>query len=554
MSFAWPLLLLLALVPLAGFALGVARSRMRGEATLPAVVRAEAAGGRVRAVPGARGRGVAWRFWLGMLLLVVALARPQWGAAAGEGARADEVVIALDLSRSMLAADALPSRVERARAVARRLVERLPVGRIGLIAFAGNATLLAAPSEDRAVLRAYLPAIAPADMIVPGSNLAALLDLATHAFSPRAASRTLVLLSDGEAEPTPWRPELARLLAARVRVVAMGFGTPVGAPIVLGGRPLLDPAVQPVTTRLDAAALRAVAQATGGAYLDAAQSAGLVDAVAAAGERSARAAQAPGERRQDRFAWFLAAALACLIWSAAREWPAVPRIVRRAAPALGLAAAAPGVLAVKPPPITLELHGTEPDPLLVVKQVVARTLAEPAPTARDYMALAQAAVRYGEIHRQHAHVLEHGVMEDGRRAIAAGRALDPALPGWAEADRKLIRLLRDPKAVDNPGEGPADPANDPIDAKQKMPVPDGRQSPPDGGKGKDARQGGDANRTVGGPRRDGADAAEWRVASLIGPLTTLQRIRAADTPAAAFRQLQAQQPQAGPARQGRQSW
>ncbi|QJU57994.1 VWA domain-containing protein [Sphingomonas sp. AP4-R1] len=563
MSFAAPWFLLLALLPLA-LSFLMARREGTGEA-LPAVLRAVAAGGRLRI--GGRGIGRPWRFWCALLLLVVALARPQYGAKPDAADTRPQVMIALDLSRSMTATDALPSRLERARTIATRFVAQSPGADIGLIAFAGQAYPLAAPSADRALLRFFLPSLMPDQMVVPGSNFASLLDVAQHSFGAKAVSRTLVILSDGEAEPTPWRPILPKLRAAGVHVVAVGLGTTAGAHIRSGGRDLIGPSGTAVVSRLDTDAMRAIANGTGGAYLDAAKSRdlsarvqALADADAAA---AATAAPKPGEAKQDRFGWVLVPGLLLLLWSALVEWPALPRLLRaprhwqRPAAYASLAVLAVGLAgprgqAVKPPPISLELHGTEPDPLLVVKDRTRKVLAEGQATAEDYMALAQAAVRYGEVHRQHAHVLQDGVMRDGLVAIDAGEAIDPRMAGWADARAKLIHLLRPPKPVNNPDKGAPDPANDPVDAKLNMPqpVPGEDQDKKDGkDSGKKADQ---DSRKVGGTQRSKAEEAEWRVPSLVKPLYALQKLRGSDRPGELFRLMQIQQP--GPPRKGGQTW
>lgn len=561
MSFAAPWMWLLALIPVAGVALQIALGR-RGEDRhgLPAMLRAVASGGKVRA--GASRRQPPWRFWLGFLLLVAALARPQWGAKPDAGDKRAQVLIALDLSRSMLATDALPSRIERARTIALRLVRESPAADIGLAAFAGEAYLLAAPSADRAVLRTFLPAVSPDQMIVPGSDLRRLLLVAERAFDGRAASRTIVLLSDGEAEPTPWRQALPRLRAAGIHVVSVGLGTAKGAHIRQQARDLVGPSGTAVTTRLHVDGLREMATATGGFYLDAAQSQELAGRLRKMSEAEAAAMAArPGEARQDRFAWFLGPALLLLLWSTIAEWPALPRLMRlrprwtrpasyAVAAALVLTAYGPRGLAVKPPPISLELHGSEPDPLIVVKNAVTRMLGERHPSAAEYMTLTQAAIRYGEVHRQHAHVLQRGVMEDGLAAIAAGKALDPSLPGWIAAHTKLVRLLKDPHAVQKPDKGDVDPANDPIDAKLDAPMPQPQK--PEGQKDDKQPSNGQDQRQVGGTQRTKAEEAEWRVPSLAKPLYTLQKLRAADRPGELFRLIQQQQP--APPRRNAQTW
>ena len=497
------------------------RSAVAGD-PLPAAHHAFVAGGRVgigRALPGRP-----WRFAIALLLLAFVVGRPQWGAGPDAGAPRHRVVIALDLSNSMLATDMPPSRMARARAIAERLVAQSPRAEIGLIGFAGRAYLLAPPSADRAMLRRFLPAVHPDQMLVPGSDLAAVLTVAIDSFGSEPMPRTLVLLSDGEAELTAWRAVLPRLAARGIRVVSVGIGTPAGALVRSDGAP--------VRSRLDAATLRVIAAATGGAYVDAADADTLAARVDALGRVAASAVPGPvGAARIDRFAWFLWPALLLLAWSALVEWPALPRLSgrRRALPALGLAGAALALLvtgtageAVKPPP--------EPDPLRGVKRVVAEMVAIDRPSAAGYMALATATAAYGEGHRQHTHPLQRGVLQDGLAAVAAGAAIDPKRPGWAPLRTRLQRLLRPPRTADDPEEGDGAPegAGTPADAADEAGY-DPDASP------LDARQ-------VGGTRRSADEAAEWAVPSLVRPAFILEGLRAGDKPAALFRALQAQDP------------
>ena len=562
MTFVWPWMLALAILPLAAAGLTMLPHRRGADdaRALPAVLRATIGGNRVRVV--GRRDTVArrpWRLWFAALAIVVALARPQWGAPEAGMLAPGQLVIALDLSRSMLADDALPSRLERARALATRLVEARPSDRIGLVGFAGDAFLLAPPSEDRAVLRAFLPTIGPEHMPRPGSDFARLIEVAGPAFDRDVpGARTLVLLSDGEAEPTAWRDRLGILRRAGVRVVAVGIGTAAGKTLAAAGRPIEGPSGRPVVSRLQPAALKALASATGGTYLDAARAGDLLSAVADATGRAP-----PGEAGNvgapERFRLFVALALLLLGWSIAVEWPALPRLrrVERRGPFAAVAtlgallAALPMMQAGAVPRIDPELHGMEPDPLIVMKKVVGDMLAKPTIRADDYQALADTAVRYGEVHRGHAHPLELGVLRDGLAAIAQGERLDPRREAWKFDRGRLIRLLEPPKMPGDQGTKPGDPADDPADAQGKKPN-EGDAEQDKQKKDQAEKQADRDKRTVGGSKRDVYDQAEWRVASLVRPLSLLQHVRERDSTAELFRLSQAQQ--ARPPRRSGQSW
>ncbi len=307
MSFLWPHMLWLSLlIPvLIGLELWVDRRREGpGGGAGTKIRRGAVRGERVRFdSSAARPMARPWRFWLAVLLLTTALARPQWGQAplAPDDQAPGEVVIALDLSRSMLATDVSPSRLSRARALATALADDLPERRIGLIGYAGAAHVLAPVSEDQAILRTYLPQIGPEHMPVPGSNLDALLETALNSFSDTPQGRVLVILTDGEAEPGAWRERLAPLRSQGIRVIAVGFGTEAGAtPPEPGGAPMRRADGAAVVSRLNPGLLAELAAggAEGGQALDLAGAADLSTLVRTASATAPDAAGTEAGRAQ----------------------------------------------------------------------------------------------------------------------------------------------------------------------------------------------------------------------------------------------------------------
>jgi Ca-activated chloride channel family protein len=579
MTFLWPHLLWLALaVPLLAAVGQTFPLRRKGAATpdpAPNIKRGAAAGGRVRFGPKVRtGGGVPWRFWAAMLLAVLALARPQWGrvdALPGEQAPG-EVIIALDLSRSMLAPDVGPSRMERARLIATNLVEELPDRRIGLIGFAGAAYLLAPASEDRAILQAFLPIVGPEHLITQGSNFSAMLDTALASFSNTRQGRSLVVLTDGEAEPGAWQDRIDALSARNVRVIAVGMGTPAGAtPRSPSGELLLDPAGAPIVSRLVPGTLSAMVGQTGGQVSNFAQAADLPALVRAA---SAMPPEQVGDldesriRQSDQYFWFVLAALLMLAWSAAREFSARPILHRRVeadqaglslmalAIAMATVMSAQHAEAQRRPLLTVDDLQGETEPLERMKVVVGEMLAKRRLDAADYLKVVEVSTRYGEIHRGHGHPIEEGVLEDGLAAVAVGRALDPDLADWAAAKAKLDRLLVPPPSIPMEDPGPADPANEPMDGQGEAPQPgeDGKEGGEDGAPEdeNEPTAGEQGLQAVGGTQKDVFNEAEWRNPALVQPLDQLERLRAADSPAELFRFMQTPPPRG--TRRAVQTW
>ncbi len=208
-------------------------------------------------------------------LLILALARPQFGTRV-ETVRSvgQDIVIAVDLSRSMLAEDVTPNRLERARLAILRLMDRLDGDRIGLVAFAADAFVQSPLTIDYSAAGMFLSAMHPDVMPVQGTDLGAALRVALDALDQGAReSRVVVIVTDGEDHEGGLDTEIRRAVDSGVRVHTVGIGSPEGAPIpefdVAGRRQgfVRDDDGTVVTTRLDGETLRRVAESTGGRFV-----------------------------------------------------------------------------------------------------------------------------------------------------------------------------------------------------------------------------------------------------------------------------------------------
>jgi Ca-activated chloride channel family protein len=170
---------------------------------------------------------------------VVALARPQWGAAVEPvRARGADVVIAVDVSLSMLARDASPSRIERARLVLLDLLDRLEGHRVGLVAFAGSSGTLLPITRDTDAARMFADRLEVQAVDEPGTSLDSGVTRAVELFEAAAeGERVLVVVSDGEDQGDDplevARAAASRAAAANVHVVAVSVGDEAGAEIPL---------------------------------------------------------------------------------------------------------------------------------------------------------------------------------------------------------------------------------------------------------------------------------------------------------------------------------
>jgi Ca-activated chloride channel family protein len=211
-------------------------------------------------------------------LLAVALARPQFGTRV-ETVRSvgQDIVVAVDLSTSMLAEDVSPNRLERARLAILRLIGNLDGDRIALVAFAGSAFVQSPLTVDYSAAGMFLNAMHPDLMPVQGTDLGAALRVSLDALEQGAReARVIVLVTDGEHLEGDFEAELERAVEGGVQVHVVGIGSPDGVPIPqydeFGGRLgfLRDEEGSVVTTRLDEETLASVAERTGARYVRAA--------------------------------------------------------------------------------------------------------------------------------------------------------------------------------------------------------------------------------------------------------------------------------------------
>jgi len=395
--------------------------------------------------------------WIGLGLGIVALARPQYGereVPVFEQSR--EVLIALDLSRSMLADDIKPSRLARAKLLINGLFERLAGERVGLIVFSGTAFLQSPLSSDYEILREFLPALGPDTLPEGGTNYRALLDTALDAFSDTPATdRFLIILSDGEATDDTWAHALNSLKKRDIRAIALGIGSPTGAMLPDGSGGLVkDERGAVVLSKLEPATLRALATETGGLYRDASA---WLDLAALINETVDQGAQ--GEfsdtRTQhliDRYQWALAPALALLLLSVWLEFPVRPRprsltlqtaknATTRSAVSLLLFLLTSLLLYNT---ATAQTDAAEPE-LSALGKIVSRLAGNPTPpTGRDWAELARETVTWGQKLQTEQHPVPPGPVHDALRAVTLGEALDPKTADWENLRVELEALLAPP--------------------------------------------------------------------------------------------------------------
>ncbi len=208
-------------------------------------------------------------FSIAFFFFVIGLSRPQIGAKLKEHQiKGVEIMIALDVSNSMLAEDYSPNRLERAKLAISKLVDRLRDDRIGLIVFAGNSFVQLPVTTDYVSAKMFLNSITTSSVPIQGTAIGDAINTAIRSFSLQSEkSRAIIVITDGENHEDD--PVAAAKQAAEmgIRVFTIGVGSPEGEPIPMDGELLKDRNGEIVVTRLDEKQLQDVAAAGGGVYV-----------------------------------------------------------------------------------------------------------------------------------------------------------------------------------------------------------------------------------------------------------------------------------------------
>ena len=253
-------------------------------------------------------------------LLAVALAGPRLGYDTLEVPhKGRDVLIAMDVSRSMLATDVAPTRLQRAKLLVEDLVSELGGDRLGLVAFAGSAFLQAPLTLDHGAVLAAVDEL-DTDLIPKGgTNLAAAIRTCEEAFGKAEGfSRAIIIVSDGE-ELDADGLEAARQAAANgIRIFTVGVGSKEGSEIPLGpGEFVRDPSGKIVQSRLDASRMTEIAEITGGFYVPLDEDAARRLVSDGIGQMKEVEMTASASRRPiERYQWPLGAAIGLLVLQA----------------------------------------------------------------------------------------------------------------------------------------------------------------------------------------------------------------------------------------------
>jgi Ca-activated chloride channel family protein len=209
---------------------------------------------------------------------IIMLSRPQFGSKIEDIKKQGvEVIIALDVSNSMLAEDIQPDRLTRAKQAISRLVDNLDNDKIGLIVFAGDAYIQIPVTTDYISAKMFLSSINPNIVPKQGTAIGAAIDLGMRSFSPgEGKSKAMIIITDGENHEDDPVKEAEEASKAGIVIHTLGIGSTEGVPIPIlinGKRDYLkDADGNTVVTKLDEEILKKIALATNGNYVRASNS------------------------------------------------------------------------------------------------------------------------------------------------------------------------------------------------------------------------------------------------------------------------------------------
>jgi Ca-activated chloride channel family protein len=273
-------------------------------------------------------RGRRWQMVLRLTalgLFVFALARPQWGSEVQEHQQEGlQVMVALDVSQSMLAQDIKPTRLDRAKLEIADLMERLDGDEVGLVLFSGASFIQVPLTSDYVTALNYLDSAGPNVISRPGTVIGDAIRTAEKGFDPDLPSqKVLVLMTDGEDRETDPLNAAQEAADKDVLIYTIGFGTPEGEPIpetnalgeVIGYK--TDQQGEVVLSQLDETTLQSIADSGNGHYYRASADGRELDALL--GEidnlQTAQLQSRFETRHIDRYQIFLGLALVALIIS-----------------------------------------------------------------------------------------------------------------------------------------------------------------------------------------------------------------------------------------------
>jgi Ca-activated chloride channel homolog len=211
---------------------------------------------------------------LALIVLIFTISGPQFGSKLREEKRKGiEIIIAIDVSNSMLAQDIQPNRLERAKQAVSKMVDKLQNDKIGLVVFAGKAYTQLPITTDYVSAKMFLSSINTNIVAVQGTDIGAAIDLAAKSFGPQEdMKKVIVILTDGENHEDAPVEAASKAAEKGIIIHTIGIGLPQGAPIPVSENVnqqnfRKDNSGSVIISRLDETTLQQIASAGKGEYI-----------------------------------------------------------------------------------------------------------------------------------------------------------------------------------------------------------------------------------------------------------------------------------------------
>ena len=258
-------------------------------------------------------------FALAVGFVVLAMARPQTGSKL-RSVESDgrEIVLAVDVSNSMLAEDTEPSRMARTRYAIQQLTRHMTNDHVGIVAFADDVEVLLPITSDYKMAESKLRSLSPALIANQGTDIGEALEVSLLSFSNNTRnnrSRVIILITDGEAHDDKALAIAERAKEEGVVICCIGIGTPEGTTLKIDGQMIEDENGKMVVTKLNEQLLSDIASATDGVYIRSTNSNfGLEEVVAELDKmESTKLTHRNFEEYDEEYMWFLGVALLLLV-------------------------------------------------------------------------------------------------------------------------------------------------------------------------------------------------------------------------------------------------
>ena len=259
---------------------------------------------------------------MGLIFLILALVNPKMGVKMEKVKRQGiDIVFAIDVSKSMLAEDVVPNRLDKSKQLVSQLINQLGSDRIGIIAYSGSAFPVLPMTSDYAVAKMFLQTMNPGMISSQGTSIDEAINLAANNFFDKKdkTNKLLVIISDGEDHSDNAQNAAEDADKMGLKIISIGVGTEKGGPIPLKRNGVVesfqkDQDNQVVITKRNAEVLSVIAKSTKGGYVDGNSTKAVIDYVKKVLDNTQKTEfeGAMMANYKSQFQWFLGFGFFCL--------------------------------------------------------------------------------------------------------------------------------------------------------------------------------------------------------------------------------------------------